>query len=169
MKIGSCALVLSFFVGTFGGAVNAAEFCAHPDDYLALNARHLQTELMVAALSCNANDRYNAFVTKFQTQLLLSNRQLVKFFSRRYGASGANRTNEFVTMIANQSSERSLADVGDFCAAADKTFDQIDRLSKRDFEDLVLTQSPPPLPRITICTDTMQRIAAQKSKRHSPQ
>ena len=44
-------------------------YCASDTDLAALNARVLQTELMVAALSCDEKQRYNSFVTAYREVL----------------------------------------------------------------------------------------------------
>ena len=52
-----------------GEGQGLGRFCASERDLAALNTRVLQTELMVAALSCGEKQRYNTFVTTYQTVL----------------------------------------------------------------------------------------------------
>ena len=47
-------------------ALAGSEPCVSEKDERALNTRVLQTALMVAALSCNEQQRYNAFVTNYR-------------------------------------------------------------------------------------------------------
>jgi hypothetical protein len=159
-----CTAVLTFT----GANAKTGEQCAGPADYLAISARHVQTELMVAALSCDAVERYNSFMKKFQPQLLTSNRQLRQFFERRFGSEGGIRTNEFVTQIANQSSERSLDHITDFCTAATQWFDKADDIKRTEFNDFILAHAQVMPPRVTVCPDTMTQLTARKPKK-SPQ
>ncbi|MEE8659694.1 hypothetical protein [Sorlinia euscelidii] len=45
----------------------------------------LKSELMVTALSCSAQDRYNAFVTKFRPKLAEEEGRLDRYFRSNYG------------------------------------------------------------------------------------
>ncbi len=97
--------------------------CVSPADETTLNARVLQTELMVAALSCNEQTRYNAFVTTFRGQIAAQSGSLRKFFARAYGGNGSRQLNAYVTRLANDASMRS-ADIGKqtYCASAGSLF-----------------------------------------------
>ena len=65
-----------------------ADPCTDPVAQTALNTRALQTELMVAALSCGNRIHYNAFVIKYQGDLVKHGRSLQSFFQRKHGAAG---------------------------------------------------------------------------------
>jgi hypothetical protein len=77
----------------------------------ALNVRALQTELMVAALTCDEVARYNAFVESRQEELLP--------YAKRLRATFKRRTDTFVTKVANNCS-RNLD-----CVAAGSLFDTV--------------------------------------------
>ena len=81
----------------------------------AMQVRMLQTELMVAALSCQAQNQYNAFVRKFSKQLAENGRQLRTHFSKTYGATAGRRLDTFVTRLANTASAISIRNSGTFC------------------------------------------------------
>jgi hypothetical protein len=93
------------------------EPCVSEQDERALNTRVLQTELMVAALSCNEQQRYNAFVTNYRGHLAEQGASLRAWFSRTYGSASSSELNAFVTKLANDASKRSL-EAGSYCAAA---------------------------------------------------
>ena len=71
-----------------GAALNAA----HADIDLdatndsAVQTRKLQTELMVSALYCGQQARYNAFVRRFESELVVSGQKLKALFVSRHGA-----------------------------------------------------------------------------------
>jgi hypothetical protein len=96
----------------------AADVCSDPRDQVAVRTKTLQTELMVAALRCNTSRQYNAFVQKFESDLMTQGRQLRGYFSRSYGAESERRLNKFVTYLANAASLRSLSLGKGYCLRA---------------------------------------------------
>ena len=66
-------------------AMAAEEACVKGPDEVALQVRVIQTDLMVAALSCGASARYNEFVKANQPVLMAAHTQLTKFFTKKRG------------------------------------------------------------------------------------
>lgn len=99
-----------------GSAV--AEVCVNPREEAALAARMLQTELMVAALTCGEQSRYNAIVGKHNRVLTDHGRDLKALFSRVYGKASTSQLTSFVTRLANEASMRSLVRASEYCEAA---------------------------------------------------
>lgn len=98
-------------------AVQAAGATPTAREQAALDVRFLQTELMVAALSCGRSDfhqSYNAFVTKFGPALKLHGSALKAYFSRQYGSQGVSKLDSFATKLANEASLRSMQQAN-FC------------------------------------------------------
>lgn len=116
-----------------------AAMCALPSEQVALNSRVLQSELMVAALTCGERKRYNTFVRKFENQLVAYGRALRQYFKRAHGSNGRYEIDRFVTRLANDASERSLAtSTARFCTDAVSLFDRVldvDSHGLRDFLD----------------------------------
>ena len=104
------------------GKKKAAPACVKGADEVALQVRVVQTDLMVAALSCSASDRYNSFVKGDQKVLMAAHTQLQSFFKKRGGASALNA---FITKLANDSSRRSIADIAKFCQESGWLYDAI--------------------------------------------
>ena len=102
-----------------------SQFCASEGDLAALNARVLQTELMVAALSCDERQRYNNFITSYQSVLNSRSQALQGMFKRAHGAQGMNRLNAFVTKMANDSSQQVREKGSDYCTYAGELFDEV--------------------------------------------
>jgi hypothetical protein len=117
-----------------------AVVCASPSEEAALRARVVQSQLMVAALSCSQRSGYNAFVRKFERQLVRQGQALRFFFKRTYGKSAKDRLNRFVTSLANEASERSLGMGTQFCAEAAKLFVELKEISPREFQAFVARQ-----------------------------
>ncbi|MGZ9035323.1 MAG: hypothetical protein ACXW25_13085, partial [Rhodospirillales bacterium] len=99
---------------------------------MTLNARVLQTELMVAALACGEQQRYNAFVNTFKSELTQRGRLLRAYFKRVHGPSGENRMNAFVTKLANDASQRTANGPDAYCTASAKLFNEVLASSPRD-------------------------------------
>lgn len=113
------ALVLLVAAASLASATQTkAGFCTLPDEHSALEARILQIELMVAALTCGEHERYNAFVKKFRRELVERGHTLRHLFQRAYPGADERELNRFVTRLANQASERSLAGWRSYCSKA---------------------------------------------------
>lgn len=110
--------------------------CVLDEDETALNARVLQTELMVAALSCDEQQRYNAFVTSYRSQLAAQSASLRAWFRSAYGTAGERELNTFVTRLANDEAKRS-ANAGErYCASAAALMAETLATDPGDFENL---------------------------------
>jgi hypothetical protein len=103
----------------------APKTCAGSGEMAALQSRVLLSDLMVSALSCNEQPRYNAFVTKYKTDLGKQGALLQEFFRRAYSGSGRPQMNRFVTDLANNSSNYSLEHIGLYCKETGKEFDEL--------------------------------------------
>ena len=102
-----------------------ADPCTDPVAQTALNTRALQTELMVAALSCGNRIHYNAFVIKYRGDLVKHGRSLQSFFQRKHGAAGRKNLNTFITRLANEASQRSSITHAAFCANSSLLFNRL--------------------------------------------
>lgn len=91
---------------------------------ISIEVRRLQTNLMVAALSCRARSEYNNFILTHRPSLQKYGKAIRAEFRRRYGKSGSKRLNRFITRLANEASARSNADRDAFCADASALFAQ---------------------------------------------
>ncbi len=106
----------------------AAEPCARPADRAAFDMEGLKSELMVTALSCNVQERYNAFITRYRADLGVQERQLTTYFSREYGRSGQKAHDDYVTNLANVQSGDGLKAGTAFCARNVAMFDEVQAL-----------------------------------------
>ncbi len=110
----------------FGMASSATAF----EDYSraerdSLNIRHLQSELMVAALSCGLRPQYNATVKRFEAELVGRGHDLKQLFRRTFGSSSERELDRFVTALANQSSTNSLNRGAGYCSESAQLFTEI--------------------------------------------
>ena len=105
-------------------AKSSPQVCASERDLAALNSRVLQTELMVAALSCGERQRYNNFITTYQQVLNERTQALQGLFRRAHGAQATTRLNAFITKLANDASQEIREKGDDYCAFAGELFDE---------------------------------------------
>lgn len=91
----------------------------------AFDVQGLKSELMVTALSCNAQDRYNSFVGKFRPDLLAEEHTLNTYFDRTYGRSAQKEHDDYITQLANVQSERGLQAGTAFCQQRVSMFDEV--------------------------------------------
>lgn len=115
----SLALAAAVSLTASNTAFGAA--CLQSAEAAAVNARMMQTELMVAALTCQKRGEYNHFVKQFESELVGHGRKLKATFKRMYGASSESQLNRFVTRLANEASLRSLQSA-DYCTRVDGLF-----------------------------------------------
>ena len=115
----------------------AADVCETPRERRAIATRVFQTELMVAALACDERGRYNAFVRKFESDLVDRGQTLKTIFSRAHGNRATGQLTSFVTRLANEASLRSLDTSEDFCAQAADMFGKVLIADRKDFDELV--------------------------------
>lgn len=107
-----------------GASAIAAPRCAKPEEVTAIQAAMIQQELMVAALTCNEVQHFNAFQTNYGPELRTSDAHLLKMFRRLYGARrGEAEYHAFKTRLANHSSMRSIRDNPGYCRNARAAFD----------------------------------------------
>lgn len=140
-------------------SAEAMALCAERDDQAALDVRMLQTELMVAALTCNSQDRYNDFVRKFRTELISHGKHLRRFFGNAYGSQSRQKLDGFITRLANKASQRSLVGREDYCPAAEALFDRV-TVTARDFLWRTAIEQPfSGAHGIAACGDTGTRVA----------
>lgn len=101
----------------------------------------LQTELMVAALTCNQRPEYNAFITRFQPQLTAQGKHLQSFFKQSYNVGATKKLNDFVTRIANESARRGMVKRGAFCRGAERIHADSKLLSPAELPALASLQN----------------------------
>nr|WP_243443929.1 hypothetical protein [Asaia prunellae] len=109
------------------GAAYAAG-CSESPAHEAFNVQGLKSELMVTALSCSAQDRYNSFVAKFRPKLAAEEERLNTYFKSAYGRNAMKAHDDYITQLANVQSEGGLKAGTIFCQQRVAMFDEVDAL-----------------------------------------
>ncbi|EFH09862.1 hypothetical protein [Teichococcus cervicalis] len=102
----------------------AAQTCLQPAEHAAMAVRALQSQLMVAALSCNQHDDYNAFVTRHQRDLGTAWRNLTGHFRRVHGGRAQREMDGYITTLANAQSQEGIRQGSHFCQNVAPLFQQ---------------------------------------------
>ena len=125
MRFPVALLTAGLVAGQIMAAPLAAAQCVRPAEHTSLDITALKTTLMVTALNCKAEDRYNAFVTRFRPELSIQDRELGTYFSRASGRNSRKQQDDYVTQLANSRSQESNRQGGAYCAQNLPTFDEV--------------------------------------------
>ena len=108
-------LLAGFAAGLAGPAI--AQSCLSATERTAFEVRALQSQLMVAALACQRDNDYNAFVRRFQGELAASYRTIEGHFRRN-----ARERDAFITTLANVQSQDGIRQGSQFCGTVAPIF-----------------------------------------------
>jgi hypothetical protein len=103
--------------------------CSSLTDQSAFEVQALRSELMVLATGCHEDDRYNAFIRRYQADLQANERAIDAYFKHRFGSSGRAEHDRFVTELANAMSRQGSELGGDFCPRNGMMFSEVLALS----------------------------------------
>jgi hypothetical protein len=95
--------------------VQAPLRCLTPEERSAVEVASLRSELMVLATGCHRDESYNAFIRKYQADLMGNERDVGEVFKRRYGRRAQQEHDRFTTDLANGQSSAGMHLGTDFC------------------------------------------------------
>ncbi len=132
---------------------HAAPVCVKPTEKAAFDVASLKSELMVTAISCQSQDKYNVFVKRFRPDLQGNEKALNGYFNRSYGRRGIQERDDYITALANALSQDGLRSGTNFCERNIGLFDEVLALkggrelptyasSKTLFQPLTITDCP---------------------------
>ena len=114
--------------GLVASQMAAAANCTRPADKTAFDVAGLKSHLMVTAITCEATDRYNAFILRYRPDLVAQEKVLTAYFSRTFGRRGQSRHDDYITSLANTQSQSGLRSGTAFCNQNVSMFDDVMRL-----------------------------------------
>jgi hypothetical protein len=103
----------------------ASAQCVRADDRPAFDITALKTKLMVTALTCGENEKYNAFVFKYRPELTSQDKALNSYFNRVNARRGRQQHDDYITQLANSESQTGLRQGSLFCRYNLSTFDEV--------------------------------------------
>jgi hypothetical protein len=119
----------------------AAENCVRPAEKAAFDVTALKSRLMVTALVCSSQERYNAFVTRYRAELLRNDRALQAYFNRVFGRRGQQLRDEYTTQLANSESQNGLSQGSLFCQNNVPLFDKVMAVPEQGLADFAAGQA----------------------------
>jgi hypothetical protein len=130
--------------------------CLQPHERSVVEVAALRSQLMVLATGCQQDDRYNAFIRKYQSDLMGNEKAVGDVFKRIYGKRAQQEHDRFTTDLANGESSAGMHLGTDFCQRNGMLFTEVMALHSADElppyaagKDLVPTTldvCPPPPP-----------------------
>ncbi|MBO1327058.1 hypothetical protein OQ496_02535 [Acetobacter suratthaniensis] len=122
-----------FAAGVAHGSVSfAASPCGHSPAHEAFDVQGLKSELMVTALKCSAQDRYNDFVAKFRPELLAAESKLNGYFRSVYGRKGQQEFDNYITQLGLVQEDAGLQSGTLFCQQRVSMFDEVKALESAE-------------------------------------
>jgi len=127
--------------------------CLGPEERSAVEVAALRSELMVLATGCHEDDRYNAFIRKYQADLLNNEKAVGEIFNRKYGKRGQQQHDQFTTELANAESNAGMHLGSDFCAHNGSLFSEV--MALRSPSELMAYAAGKDLvpPTLVVCTE----------------
>ncbi len=117
--------------GLLCAGIASAQQCTKPADVSAFDIAGLKSKLMVTALTCNQQDRYNEFVLRFRSDLMAQERALHAYFARAFGGSRAQREHDdYITSLANTQSQSGIKQGTLYCQLNVGIFTEVLALQK---------------------------------------
>ncbi|MBN8896927.1 MAG: hypothetical protein J0H35_01870, partial [Rhodospirillales bacterium] len=99
--------------------------CTSPADQTTFEIQAVRSQLMVLAMGCHDDDRYNAFMRRFQPDLMANEKAVDAYFKKRYGRTAQTEHDKFVTDLANAVSRQGTQLGGDFCPRNGAVFAEV--------------------------------------------
>ena len=144
--------------------------CQFDGDRSAFDIEGLKSELMVTALVCKKQDRYNVFMSRYQPDVQRQEVVLAAYFKRSYGKSNQKAYDEYITNLADVQEQDGLKAGTAFCDNLPAMFDEV--MSLHDSSELLdYTHSKPmaqPMD-FAMCTGAPPTLPASKSRHHTVQ
>lgn len=106
-------------------AFAAAPRCPSQQDQSVYEVEALKTELMVVGITCKEEDRYNAFVRRFQPELAANGRAFGQIFTRAKGRAGQRANDAYITNLAQARATEAQALGSDFCPRNTALFNEV--------------------------------------------
>lgn len=146
-------------VGLVTAAVSVQASCLSNAERAAAQTRRLQTELMVAALTCRTvpgrdfTGHYNKFVQKHSDRLVGNSKVLQAYFRQNFGSQHSKQMDIFITALANDVSQRSMTQPS-YCEDAATLFSEVLDIERRELETYSATRFSADLPVTGACTSS---------------
>ena len=152
--------------GLLSGGMALAEPCAKPADVNAFDVAGLKSKLMVTAITCSQQDRYNDFVQRFRGELIAQERALHAYFVRVSGGRAQHAHDDYITSLANTQSESGIRQGTLFCQQNVGLFTEVLALSRgTDLPSYAASKQLPQPIEVSACSLLVRTAQATSARR----
>ena len=152
--------------GLLSAGMAVAQPCAKPADVTAFDVASLKSKLMVTALTCNMQARYNDFVQRFRSDLMTHERALHAYFVRAFGGRAQSQHDDYITSLANTQSQTGIRQGTLFCQQNVGIFTEVLALTKgSDLPGFAASKQLPQPTEIVSCPDATRTAQANTNHR----
>jgi hypothetical protein len=123
-----CAVSASLLATTTLAPLALAEPCARGPEKAAFDVAGLKSELMVIAIACQLQDKYNDFIIRFRRDLVAGERAVDNYFARTGHGHAREMHDNYITNLANSQSQDGLKQGTLFCDQHHAMFDEVMQL-----------------------------------------
>ena len=102
--------------------------CVRTAEQSALDVAWLKSQLMVTALTCKQEDKYNAFIQRFRPDLVSAEKTVTGYFQRAHGRRSQSQHDEFNTQLAQSQAQANLRQGNQFCNRSGFILDEVQAL-----------------------------------------
>ena len=146
------------------------ESCQNSADRTAFDTEGLKSELMVTALACKEQDKYNSFMAEYKPSVAAEERDLSAYFKRVYGRQGTKAYDDYISNLANVQEQEGLKSGTAFCQIFQTMFDEVMALhSGTELADYAHSQAIVQPIAFTTCSDVPVKAlskAKHKTSKH---
>ena len=114
--------------------VMAVPSCQFETDRTAFDIEGLKSQLMVTALACKQQDKYNSFMSRYQPDVARQEQNLAAYFKRSYGKGYQKAYDEYITNLADVQEQDGLKAGTALCDNLPAMFDEV--MSLHDSSEL---------------------------------
>jgi hypothetical protein len=139
MRLLSAALALAMLASPMADAARSktskavpSNPCTYEGDRKAFDIEGLKSELMVTALVCKDQDRYNDFMGRYKPDLVVQERALGAYFKRVNGRASQKAYDDYISNLANVQEQDGLKAGTAFCDNLPDLFDEVMALHNSD-------------------------------------
>jgi len=119
---------------THGSTGPAGDQCAFASDRTAFDIEGLKSQLMVTALACKQQDKYNEFMARYKPDVAREEADLGAYFKRAYGRQYQKAYDDYISNLANVQEQDGLKAGTSFCENLTDLFDEV--MSLHDSSEL---------------------------------
>lgn len=144
--------------------------CLTPVEKSAFEVRMLQTELMVATLTCRGvgnrdySGHYATFVNRHREGLKSHSTVFQGHFKRAYGGGGQVQLDRYVTSLANDYSRASMSGQGAFCDQQGPLFEKASTVQPQELQRFASERAANRSIGVPVCGESKPTQAASKKK-----